>query len=547
MPIYTIQGPDGKTYDIEGPDGATAEQLGSFIQSQQAPKASGIERFGEGLLDPIHGGAQLLTKALPTRVVEAGNRLNNMLAESTGMVSPIPEGGVNQMVQEREKRLAQEGIDWPRMAGNVLSPVNLAIASMLPAAGVSAGRITGGAVGGGASGAMAPVEGDDFWADKKRQIGASALAGGAMPVLGGAVSRAISPRASVNPDVKSLNKEGVNLTIGQTLGGIPGRMEEKLTSVPFLGDSILNMRQKAVEDFNRAAINRAVSPLGESVDEVGQEGVKKAGDMLSKAYGDAIDKLKFVKFDQQFSGSLDELKSMASGLEPKFQKSFEKVLAEKFGSRLSPNGSMLGDAYKKVYSDVGKLADNFSGMENAAARDYGSALKQLHNLMRQQVSRGGNPEAASLMSAADEGWANLVRVEGAAKSAMNAGGLFTPAQLNMAVRQADTSVRDRATARGTALMQDLGTAGQRVIGNKIPNSGTIDRGLAGGGLGAAAIADPMITGSVLGAGLLGYTPLAQRALSASVSRRPEFAQPLAESVRKAFPFLIPAGAGLLNK
>lgn len=34
MPIYTVQGPDGRTYDIEGPQGATADQLGSFIQSQ---------------------------------------------------------------------------------------------------------------------------------------------------------------------------------------------------------------------------------------------------------------------------------------------------------------------------------------------------------------------------------------------------------------------------------------------------------------------------------------------------------------------------------
>lgn len=35
MPIYTVQGPDGKTYDIEGPEGATAEQLGSFVLSKK--------------------------------------------------------------------------------------------------------------------------------------------------------------------------------------------------------------------------------------------------------------------------------------------------------------------------------------------------------------------------------------------------------------------------------------------------------------------------------------------------------------------------------
>ena len=33
MPVYTVQGPDGKTYDIEGPEGASVDDLASVIQS----------------------------------------------------------------------------------------------------------------------------------------------------------------------------------------------------------------------------------------------------------------------------------------------------------------------------------------------------------------------------------------------------------------------------------------------------------------------------------------------------------------------------------
>lgn len=52
MPIYTVQGPDGKTYKIEGPEGATAEQLGAVIQSQgtqPAPKQEPAPSFGQML------------------------------------------------------------------------------------------------------------------------------------------------------------------------------------------------------------------------------------------------------------------------------------------------------------------------------------------------------------------------------------------------------------------------------------------------------------------------------------------------------------------
>lgn len=49
MPIYTVQGPDGKTYEIEGPDGATAEQLGSVISAQGAQPQKPAPSFGQML------------------------------------------------------------------------------------------------------------------------------------------------------------------------------------------------------------------------------------------------------------------------------------------------------------------------------------------------------------------------------------------------------------------------------------------------------------------------------------------------------------------
>lgn len=37
MPVYDVQGPDGRTYSVQGPAGASSAQLGAFIESQRTP------------------------------------------------------------------------------------------------------------------------------------------------------------------------------------------------------------------------------------------------------------------------------------------------------------------------------------------------------------------------------------------------------------------------------------------------------------------------------------------------------------------------------
>src|SRR5512139_2637724 len=71
-------------------------------EKARAPGMSAVERFGMGMADPIQGGAQLLTKLLPDSVVQAGNAANNWLADKTGLVARLPEGGVDQQTRERE-------------------------------------------------------------------------------------------------------------------------------------------------------------------------------------------------------------------------------------------------------------------------------------------------------------------------------------------------------------------------------------------------------------------------------------------------------------
>lgn len=520
----------------------------------KAPGRSIAAGFGKGLRDPIDGGAQLLTNLLPGGVVQAGNNLNNWLADKTGLVGRLPEGGVDQQVRQQEsayqaQRGPDAGVDWARIGGNVFNPANLALASKLPAAASTMGRIGVGALGGAASAAMNPVTQEgDFASNKMQQVGIGAAGGALVPALTAGIGRIVSPAASRNPELQLLQREGVRPTVGQALGGRWNATEEKLQSLPLMGDMISKARNNAREDFNRAALNRVTAPIGTKASETGQAGVQQAGDMVSNAYTQAKNQLGNFRLDRQGVGELQKIRQMADMLPDETARGQFQKLWGTLANDISPNGTIKAEAFKRIDSKLAKEAARFSGAPDAYQQQLGDALGEVRTSITQNALRA-NPNAAAMMKAADTAYANLVRVEGASKNALQTGGFFTPGQLGSAVRQADQSVRDRATARGTALMQDLAGAGQSVLGNKVPNSATADRLMLGaGGLGAYALNPAIPAGLLGGAGL--YTSPMQSLLRGAVTARPQAAQAVRNTLLQASPGFVPAGAqiglGLLN-
>jgi hypothetical protein len=557
---------------MAGPWEKYGEQSGPWAKfatsaDKPAPNAAPVSTFDKivkGARDPLDGAAQLLTHILPQSVVDAGNEANNWIADKTGLVAKLPERDVSSLVtgkgsgidallakqeadyQAGRKAAGESGFDGWRTVGNVVSPVNLALPTLKGA--TTLARAGSGVVTGAANGLISPaVGGGDFWDQKSKQVASSAAFGGVAPIIAGAAARAISPKASVNPDLKLLKSEGVTPTIGQTLGGRWNALEEKLTSLPIMGDMISSARKRSMDQFNNAAINRAASPVGARVQGSGQNAVLEAGNSLGAAYDKGKAQLGHFQIDGQGAQELGTLRQMADTLPDKERAAFDKVW-QLVSHEVTPNGSITADSFKILDSKIGKEAARFSKSSDAYQQQAGDALAELQRVITENAKRA-NPQAAEALSKADKGWANLVRVEGAAKAAKNNGGVFTPAQLNSAIQQADSSVRGRAVARGTALMQDLGNAGQNVIGNKVPNSFTTDRAMLGlGGVGAAAI-NPAIPAALAAGGAL-YTSPIQKLFSAIVSERPNSANAISQALREASPRLsLPAsqvGLGLLR-
>lgn len=469
-------------------------------------------RVAQGMADPVVGAVQL-----GANLVGAGDGVNSRIAE------------VERQYQDARNAIGSEGFDAARMVGNIGATAPL---GPLGAARGVVGMAARGALQGGVGAALQPVvEDGDFWGTKGEQAITGAGVGAVAGPLTGALARIVSPKASVNPNVRLLREEGIRPTVGQAAGGAMNTLEEKLQSVPILGDAIRSARGRALRDFNEAAINRSTAPVGRSVKGSGQQAVSEAGDILSDAYESAISKIKGVNFDTpDFNASLANLQRLAGGLEPAHGSRFHKTLNDVVIGRMSPNGSMLGDTFKKVDSELGQLAARYGKSPMAGEQELADAVKELQRILREQVAKS-SPEFSQAVKAADKGWANLVRVENAAGRAVNNEGVFTPGQLNMAVRGTDRSVRGRATARGDALMQDLANAGQQVIGNKYPDSGTAGRLLSGvGAIGSAAI-HPAIPAALM-AGAAAYAPPIQNFLVYLLTQRPDLAPRAAEMVRR---------------
>jgi hypothetical protein len=200
---FEITSPEGKQYEVDAPEGATREQAFEFFKKTYRiePKPAGdqrstLERIGTGALDPIHGGAQLLSRVPGASYV---NRLNNWLAKKGVPLAEIPEeGGVDELVRQREAKIqaargGEKGTDWWRAAGAV-------IPYLFGGRLLGAGKGLPGALrAGGTAGFLEPVTGpadrligpfekpsesNEFWYAKTQQALEGAAGGAALHGIG---------------------------------------------------------------------------------------------------------------------------------------------------------------------------------------------------------------------------------------------------------------------------------------------------------------------------------------------------------------------------
>jgi len=377
-----------------------------------------------------------------------------------------------------------------------------------------------------------------------------ALVGAAVPTAIRGIGKA-AIGAELEPAQKLLKSYGVPMTPGQLLGGGVGRAEEALGSTVFVGDAVNAARRRGVEGLNKSVATRTLEPIGALPTQVGRAGVQEAKDIIGGHYNTLLPNLTF-SVDSQLSNAANGIRAnLATGAGgQKAEDIFKRLVSENVVPRIS-NGPIDGVTYQAVVSDMGGLASTLMKSADTAEREAGRALSMLKGEMSQALERS-NPANAKELSAINKAYAQYKILSGASKRASEADdGIFTPAQLRASVKEADRTMGKDAFARGGARMQDLAAAGEKVLGNKLPDSGTATRaaaqwllGVGGGGVGAIS------PGLAVGAAAIPsiYSPVGIAAMTKMIAgQRPEIMRSLGRATQdralQATPVML---QGLIN-
>jgi hypothetical protein len=287
------------------------------------------------------------------------------------------------------------------------------------------------------------------------------------------VKRVLKPNP--DEDIKILREAGVRLTPAQTIGGNVDRGEEAASRVLFGGgDMALRSRRRAFNDFNTAYLNSAGKYIGFQLpnDLKPHARMKAIGEAFDKQY-DTIRAQMSVAPDQDLLNDIADLRSVindGSTFSPENAARLGKLLDDQLVRRTA--NPIDGDEFKSLQSLLKKRRNEFAKNGNLELAD---GVENMQAILDNAARRRSPPEVVDMLNTTDRGFALLAQAQEAAKMAGNRPGEFSPAQILSRQRALDTRNRSRSFVEGDMEGQRLAEAGQNILGNVLPSSGTTER------------------------------------------------------------------------
>ena len=306
--------------------------------------------------------------------------------------------------------------------------------------------------------------------------------------------------------VKRLANMGVDLTPGSIKGGEAKIAEQQSTSGRYQGQAIREAQQRSLQSYNRAGYNEALAPIGEKYPAnapIGRDGVDAVASRIGAVYDRVLPQARLVA-DKQTAERISEIREDHEELLGPYKGAFDGILKTRVLSRLGPDKAMDGRTFKEVESELTMLSKKYHMSNDGAQHLLGDAIDELNTALRDNMERNSPPHVRPQLKAANTAWAAYKRLEAASERRPSSLGVFTPGDLQQAVKARN---RGGSFARGNAMMGQFADDGQAVIGNITPDSGTAGRlnrtraGVAGavvGDLAGHAVGGPV--GGAIGAG-----------------------------------------------
>lgn len=545
MPTYEITAPDGKTLEITAPDGATQDQVLAYVQANykptkeqtkqaEAPITSGVLM---GLKDPITAGAQMLPRGLEY-ISSLGGYAPNVVSRFFGSEAQRVDEMARQeeaAYQQARQARGEEGFDWERVGGNVVSPANLAVGARVGQALSMARPVVQAGVTGAVSGALMPITTPDtsFAEEKLKQTGLGAVGGAVGRAAVKGTSAVLNPIASKAE--QTMRELGVTLTPGQRIGGQVKALEEFAQNMPLIGQFISNAKEKQLFQFNKGVINKALSKVDEKLPEdvIGRDAVAAANKVISDKYDDILSKINF-SLDPQITNALGNVVKSSKLTSASQKQELNDLINAYIYQRIPVNnkgvGTIDGATFKGIESDILKrvrsLRASSTDAERSVGEEFGKALDVFKAAMRSQ-----NPDKSSALRRIDSAYGDLAVMKTAAANTNAENGVFTPKQYQQAVRQRDLSRSKSAFAAGTARGQEVSDAAVEIL--TPPKQSTLEGRLALGAAGGYAfMSKPEVAIASAIAIPAMYSKAGLKVMEALLSKRPEIARKVGEELTK---------------
>lgn len=489
--------------EVELPDGTIAEfdpgtppdTIKAAVQKHMSKAAANQYAGGNaqeaGVLKQLAGGAKhtwdkyamglkgLFTDLTPED--EALLRQGKEFVKSTGPASTVGEVG-GEIVATTAPALKAAKIFQRAL------PVAKSLAPWLATAGTSAG----------AEALKAPDEGET----RGENAATGAITGLAGQAIGTVGSKAIGGIVKKSSDALKLPPSVADeATLGQiadrktVLGRTVSRVEEGIKSLPLVGSMVSNARTRGMDTWRSDVLGKA-SPKGFTVPqtETTREAIEKIGEEFSNRYKAVLAGVPIKPlpaFEQRVTKVLTDPQA---GLLPAQQAELQRLVNGYYENmfqmnQANPFGQMADATVAKDFEAfLTKMANNYKRAANSSpqAKAMGEALEKIEDAWTIAYRSQMPTQVRKALNPLDARYAPFKTVERAATYVGNEGGDFTPSQLLSSVKARSTIPR---FARSQGILQKDAEIGKSVFGDKLPDSGTTERGVVAA-FGLGALLDP---------------------------------------------------------